>query len=509
MAPIIFEKQIPVALVKANNLPSLPTVALEVLRLCDDERSTLDDLAQAVQKDPALAAKMLKLSNSSMFSLGQEVTTLKHASMVLGMKTVKLMSLSFSLAQSLPKNGASGFDYNAYWWRSLIAAVTARTLAHRAGKAFMDEAFLAGLLSHLGQLTMAECLSELYVEVLDAAAPAWPTAEFEEERLGFNHSDVAGTLLSKWNLPELIWCPVAYMFRPQDLGEEASKETRELVEIMAFAAHTVGLFTSDDNGGHLEALESLAHSQFSMNGYHLEAFLVGLEGKVKEAAEMLSIDLSAEEPFPELLLRARGRMVQLSLSASADLEAVEQRAADLETTTDELTGLPNREAFDDRLAEEISLRIESPQPRALGLIMIDVDRFKVFNDRHGHQAGDAVIQMVGRVLSETTRSADFSARYGGEEFVVMLPQTTPTFLRMVANRVREAIEAEVVNYDSQQLRVTASMGGACISSATSKKDGRILIMLADKLLNRAKENGRNRVEVYHQTKLPSSPTGDA
>ena len=75
MTALVFEKDLPQALTQADNLPSLPAVAMEVLRLTQDEDSTIDDLAACVSRDPALAAKLLKLSNSSLFSMGQEITT--------------------------------------------------------------------------------------------------------------------------------------------------------------------------------------------------------------------------------------------------------------------------------------------------------------------------------------------------------------------------------------------------------------------------------------------------
>jgi HD-like signal output (HDOD) protein len=86
---------------KADQLPSRPGVALEVLRISQDEDASLDDMANCLSRDPALAAKLLKLANSSLFG-AKEVTTLQGATMLLGMKTVKLMALSFSLAGSLP-----------------------------------------------------------------------------------------------------------------------------------------------------------------------------------------------------------------------------------------------------------------------------------------------------------------------------------------------------------------------------------------------------------------------
>ena len=98
----LLSDRFPVSLTQAENLPSLPTVALEVIQLTQDDDCTIDLLAQTISCDPALAAKLLKLSNSSLFTMGQDVTTLSRAAMVLGLKTVKLMSLSFSLVESLP-----------------------------------------------------------------------------------------------------------------------------------------------------------------------------------------------------------------------------------------------------------------------------------------------------------------------------------------------------------------------------------------------------------------------
>ena len=513
MSGLGFEKSLPEAIANAENLPSLPSAAVEILRLCEDDRSTLDDLADAVQQDPALAVKMLQLANSSLFSLGQDVSTVKHAAMVLGMKTVKLMSLSFSLAQCLPKHGEPGFDYGAYWRRSLMAAVAGRALARRQRSGLGDEAFLVGLLSHLGQLILAECLREIYHEVLEDAGEAWPTLEQEELRMGFNHADVAGTLLARWNLPELIYVPVAYLFRTHELTAGASPEAAELAQLMSSAMHVVGLFCDLENGEHLQALEETG-GDLGIAPHELESFLLDLEPAIEETASMLSIDLPQTESHAEILTRARSRIVQISLNTSADLQQAERRASSLENEnqellkralTDKLTGLANRAAFDERLAEEIQGRIGRQVPRALGLVLLDIDHFKRFNDTHGHQAGDAVLAKIGEVLAGSTRKGDFCARYGGEEFAIVLPRTTPTFLRMVAGRVRAAIEAAEVEFEGQTLRVTASFGGACLANANSPKDGGILIMLADRLLYRAKENGRNRVEIYSHTRLPSYP----
>ena len=98
-------EQLPGAIAKAENLPSPPTVAVEILRLSNDENASVESLAKVISRDPVLSAKLLKLANSSVFRRGSEVTSLDNAAMRLGMKTVKLMALSFSLANELPRKG--------------------------------------------------------------------------------------------------------------------------------------------------------------------------------------------------------------------------------------------------------------------------------------------------------------------------------------------------------------------------------------------------------------------
>ena len=111
--------------------------------------------------------------------------------------------------------------------------------------------------------------------------------------------------------------------------------------------------------------------------------------------------------------------------------------------------------------------------------------------------------MVGSVLTNTTRKGDLPARYGGEEFAVVLPQTTPFALRTAAERLRAAIEKAVLEYEGNELRVTASFGGACVVDVADGSDGKKLVKLADHYLYKAKENGRNRSEIAQRiVKLP-------
>ncbi|MBW2732416.1 MAG: diguanylate cyclase [Deltaproteobacteria bacterium] len=163
--------------------------------------------------------------------------------------------------------------------------------------------------------------------------------------------------------------------------------------------------------------------------------------------------------------------------------------------TDGLTGKYNHRYFHERVALEVERSRRSGSP--LSLLMIDVDFFKRFNDTHGHLAGDGALKRVAALISEDRRVNDIVARYGGEEFAVLLLDTSPGAAEMVAEQMRERIansgEAEFVGE-----RLTISIGvAACPEHAL---EGEALVDVADQALYRAKDLGRDRVELA-QVKL--------
>jgi len=158
---------------------------------------------------------------------------------------------------------------------------------------------------------------------------------------------------------------------------------------------------------------------------------------------------------------------------------------------DDLTGVASRGHFDAELSQELN-RIMTYGHRSMGLVMLDVDHFKDFNDSYGHQTGDRVLQELARVLVNTVRNVDLVARYGGEEFAIILLEIDRAKVLEVAGRLRKSVEElEVNSVQGQKLRITASFGLACFPDDAQDKS--TLIQLADEALYRAKESGRNRI----------------
>ena len=244
---------VPAALLAGDDLPSLPAVAVEVLNLCRREEVTLDDLAAVVAVDPALAAKLLRYSNSSLFNLGSQVTTLPRAMLVLGLKSVQLMALSFSLADSLPRAG-HGFDYDTFWRRSLALAVAGRLFADLTGGASQDEAFLCGLLGEIGRLVLARGSQGYGEEFADQAG--WPERKRELQMLGYHSGDVGGLLLEKWGLSPTICLSVSALHDPTELTAHVPADRRRMVDVL-HGAHLAVEVLCDGSSGALEL--SLIH----------------------------------------------------------------------------------------------------------------------------------------------------------------------------------------------------------------------------------------------------------
>jgi diguanylate cyclase (GGDEF)-like protein len=153
--------------------------------------------------------------------------------------------------------------------------------------------------------------------------------------------------------------------------------------------------------------------------------------------------------------------------------------------TDSLTGLHNRGAFDTRL----DALVHNDSSQCCALIMVDLDGFKHYNDRHGHPAGDTVLQAVGRAIDSAVRERDLSFRYGGDEFAILLPRTRANQAVQIANRVRKAIKEHPIVAGT----LTASAGVAC--HPVDAADQSTLISAADAALYRAKAAGGDRTEV--------------
>jgi len=164
-------------------------------------------------------------------------------------------------------------------------------------------------------------------------------------------------------------------------------------------------------------------------------------------------------------------------------------------TTDFLTELPNRRQFLTRLTEEFH-RVQRLGNQCCSVLMLDLDRFKRINDTYGHAVGDAVLVHFAQIMRKTFRKIDMAARMGGEEFAVILPGSDLAVAHASAERLRERVAKIPFLQDGKSISVTVSIGAAAMVSSDSDADQTLI--RADEALYRAKENGRNQVEIAVQ-----------
>ncbi|MEO8480790.1 MAG: diguanylate cyclase [Acidobacteriota bacterium] len=259
------------------------------------------------------------------------------------------------------------------------------------------------------------------------------------------------------------------------VGEAARSEARQVVEeLMRINNETVNALRA--------TMQQAASSEFSRNerDEQLLAELSRANNDVVTAQRELAQKNASLRDINRALEDARATLEvkQAALErANAQLDAL--------ATIDGLTGVKNRRAFDERLAEELSRSARSQTP--VSLILLDVDHFKQYNDTFGHLAGDNVLKTVARLLQEHSRQTECVARYGGEEFTVVLPNTDAVEATAAAERLRHVLETAVWPGGP----VTASFGIASLSPAITTSLA--LIGAADRALYVSKNTGRNRV----------------
>jgi diguanylate cyclase (GGDEF)-like protein len=198
----------------------------------------------------------------------------------------------------------------------------------------------------------------------------------------------------------------------------------------------------------------------------------------------------------EVRLRAGRRILDLQNQLMLAHEALREQA-----TRDALTGCWNRRVILETLGRETD-RAER-EKRNLGVVMLDLDHFKMINDTHGHSAGDEALREVVRRVTGVIRSYDAVGRIGGEEFLIVLPGCDELCALSHAERLRQVIERTPVSVDGIDIRVTASLGASSMQPGNAMSPG-LLVRAADQGLYTAKRQGRNRVSFHLPEQLGKS-----
>jgi diguanylate cyclase len=215
---------------------------------------------------------------------------------------------------------------------------------------------------------------------------------------------------------------------------------------------------------------------------HLENIQAQMQARKELEQSQLELAQAEAARLRETLNRVEGESRQLR----ERLQDARERAL-----RDALTGLHNRLAYDERIAQELERWNRYARPAVLSIW--DIDHFKRINDTFGHTAGDNALRAVAKILQEATRKSDFLARFGGEEFMLLLPETDIATALELADRLRERVATKRFQYRGQPVPLSISCGLATFLEKDSPED---IYRRADIALYRAKAAGRNRCLVF-------------
>ena len=492
-------------------LPSLPSIAMRILSAVKTDEASLGELAKIVSSDPALAARVLKISNSSFYTLPQKVDSIQKALTILGTETLKNIALSFVIVRCMQTNDGSGFNFD-YFWRRAVTAAVASDLISNAIDQKSDDIFITALLQDIGIVVLYLCMTEEYLKVLDnKRATGISVVEAERKVFNFDHQDVGTQILQKWGLPESIYLPIRYHHNSSNIPENCKQKAQIvwLADRMSSAYH--GAQCADK----INDINDTLGKFYEFNDEEIGRIIDAVANKSVEILSYFEIDAGDMKPYSQLLLEANEELGKLNISYDQlilELKRSKERAEGLAlelqqaneklrelATKDGLTGLYNHRHFQEVMVNEIGRSVRYKKP--LTLLLLDIDHFKRVNDEFGHPAGDKVLATVSEIMRQAVRESDLVARYGGEEFSILLPETNLNGGTILAERLRRAIEDAEIMADGHTLKVTISIGITTYNLASGPNAKAQFIQSADRGLYLSKESGRNRISIV---KMPAA-----
>jgi diguanylate cyclase (GGDEF)-like protein len=280
-----------------------------------------------------------------------------------------------------------------------------------------------------------------------------------------------------------------------------------LTRVLRAAATLADVFVADTQAGQLDSIKKQITQGLGIQETVLNGLLEELDAHVKETASLFAFNIGETMNYQDIQSNAVTQLARLTMPAEQERAQATQREQEARlkvqelnhqnrqlaerATHDVLTGIANRAAFEEQLIEACASARQNHTP--IGLILMDLDRFKKLNDTFGHQMGDETLGMVGGVLKQVVTETQFAARYGGEEFALIVINSTARELRALAEEIRLSIAKLRIPYQDRYIPITVSLGAAHMSPDDPDLEPRKLLRRADQYLYEAKNAGRNRV----------------
>ncbi len=493
MNPEVLEK-----VMACRELPTLPAVAMRVVELTASENVSFKQLADAIQNDQALAAKILRTVNSSMYAVRTKCSSINQAIVMLGMSAVKTLALSFTLVSAIKDTDTGEFDMAEYWRRALYTAIAARSIANKARLPNAEECFLGGLLQDVGMIALHQTLKKEYSKVLALAEGDHRRVLGHEIRvIGMHHADVGAMLAKKWKLPESLVMPIKYHERPT----AAPVEYTGVVRAVGLGNIASDVLTATEPTEALRRFYERAEQWFGLDNSRADDVLKVIGTQVREAASLLSLPPVLPVNQEQMLQDARARLAQTSVHEGE--HGTQASPSGDEQASDELTGVASRLQLERSIIAAFEQTRQGLGP--LAVAMFEVDELEQVNAQHGADARDVIlIGVAGRLERAFANTGGLVARYDAGRFVALLPRMDRANAVRSSEQVRTEIANEPVKLVAAKsgsppsISVTVSVGVAALDGEMIKRfdDHGALMAIVEQAVHAAKRAGKNAIRVY-------------
>jgi diguanylate cyclase (GGDEF)-like protein len=341
-------------------------------------------------------------------------------------------------------------------------------------------------------LVLNQVINTQYGEISGKANSHAELIKLEQETLGLTHAEVGAILAEQWKLPPILATSVGASHDPSKVSDPALRKIAQVVQIAGQAAD---VFVDAAPAESIVQVRSTCAAAYRTTDADCDQLLQEISVKTKEVIPLFEINIGSVANYEAILKKANEALVELTLESQMQNTKLQQQNEVLHqrATTDGLTGLSNRAMFDEIFQERFTSAKGARQP--LTLLMMDLDQFKLVNDRFGHPAGDQVLSSVAKILQAAARAKDLVARYGGEEMAMVLPETPRHVAAAIAETIRLAIAKQPIRCNGVAIPVTISIGVATLEPGSAMTEATHLLKAADMAVYTAKRSGRNCVKI--------------
>ena len=311
----------------SGDLPSPKGVALAIIRLIQQEDSSMGDLARVIKTDPAFVGRLIKAANGLAGYNRRAIVSVQEALMVLGLPAVRTLALGFSLLSSYRDGSCKSFDYGRYWTGCLVYALAMQAITQRTRVAAAEETFCLGLLVRIGELALATLYPQDYGKVLQQTVEYRdvPLVALEQRAFALNHRELASAMLADWGLPRIFHEPAYFAEVPEEAGYADGSREFVIVHSLHLASFVAEVFLAEEaERPNLMSRLFEIGTRLSLDATTVNELCDGVVREWQAWGSLLELETLDIPPFSELA--SRGEAIAASLATVARAREIKDDA---------------------------------------------------------------------------------------------------------------------------------------------------------------------------------------